>query len=96
MKVLSSNYIILRVLRTAKTDFLWAKNMDRQVAAEDVEFMRRLDNTECEQYWGNDEKNETVILRSGWDRAKQKYETIKSLKQKKNKATYTFGHLHMV
>ena len=51
--------------------------MDHQITTKDKEFMRWLESKECEQYWGTDENNEKVILRSGWDRAYEEYNRIK-------------------
>ncbi len=55
--------------------------MDHQITAEDLEFMRWLDSKEFEQYWEKDEKNEEVILRSGWEKAHEEYNIIKGLKR---------------
>ena len=56
--------------------------MDHQITTEDREFMRWLDSKECEQYWDKDENGEMVILRSGWDKAREEYNRIKGLKGK--------------
>ena len=55
--------------------------MDHQITAEDHEFMRWLDSKEGEQYWDNDENGEKVILISGWEKAQEKYNIIKGLKE---------------
>ncbi len=39
------------------------------MSAEDMGFMRWLDSKDGEQHWEKDEKNEKVILRSGWEKA---------------------------
>ncbi len=52
--------------------------MDNQLTAQDMEFMRWLDGKDAEAYWGKDEKGETVILRSGWDKAQTEYNRKKA------------------
>ena len=55
--------------------------MDNQLTAQDMEFMRWLDNKDAEAYWDKDENGEKVILRSGWDKAQIEYNRIKGLKE---------------
>ena len=56
--------------------------MDHQITTEDKEFMRWLDSKECERFWDKDENGEMVILRSGWDKAREENNRIKGLKGK--------------
>jgi len=55
--------------------------MDNQLTAQDMEFMRWLDDKDAEAYWDKDENGEKVILRSGWDKAQIEYNRIKGFKE---------------
>ncbi len=54
--------------------------MDHHVTAEDVGFLKWLDNKDGGQRWGNYEKREKLILHAGWERAQQEHNIIKGLK----------------
>ena len=55
--------------------------MGTTLKLEDIEFMRWLESKEAEQFWDRDENGETVILRSGWEKAQIVYNRLKGLKE---------------
>jgi len=49
------------------------------ISKEDIDFMKWLDSSACEKFWEKDEHGEKIILKAGWDKAKNEYNKLKPL-----------------